>query len=247
MRALWCSALWAAGVLIVSASAAFAQNGRAGDLFNPGQGALQLQDDVERAQRACVNESGRYSVRRSIAACSELVSFARNSGRYTYSQLRFHVGDRDGEAYALFLRGNAYMRGGNGREAVRDFDVALAIVANDPFVLFFRCQARMMIDDLDGALADCTLSMEQEPSAEAAVARGAARIRRGEYDDAIADFESASAALPGYALYGRGLARVGLGQSDLAVADLETPAAQDPAVRSWFARLGLAVDEAPTP
>jgi tetratricopeptide (TPR) repeat protein len=208
-----------------------------------GQNRSSPGEDLERAARICLNEHGRYSSTRSIAACSDLVGFARNGGHYINSQLRFHIGERDGEAYALFLRGRAYMGAGRGAEAVRDFDDSLAIVAHDPFVLFFRCQAKMMTDDLDGALADCDLSMAQEASAEAAITRGAVRIRRGEYEAALADFAAADRALPAYAQYGRGLARVGLGHSADGGADLEAAMARDEGVRSWFARLGLAVGE----
>jgi tetratricopeptide (TPR) repeat protein len=229
------------GAIVASppAAAQYGAYGRFGT-FGAQTGAQDVREEIERAERYCSNERGRYSDRRSIAGCSELLSYARHNPSFVNGQFRSRIAERNGEAFALMMRGYAYIRAGRGDEALRDIDEALSVYADEPTLLFARCQANMLVDNLDQALADCDASMQVEPSANALVARGAVHLRRSEFDAALADFELAGA-LPAYAQYGRGLARVGLGQSAEGGADIEAAAAQDEGVAAWFARLGLSV------
>ena len=205
--------------------------------FAGSQGQESIYDQLERSERYCRNDHGRYSDRRSIAACNDLVGFSRNMPSLGSGQFRYHVSERDGEVYALLLRGHAYIRAGRGEEAVEDFDRALTIYRDEPALLFGRCQANVLVN-LDRALADCEASMRVEPSANALIGRGVVRLRRREYEAALADFEQ-GAALAAYAQYGRGLALTGLGQTAEGQAEMAAAVAQDEEVAAWFARLGL--------
>jgi tetratricopeptide (TPR) repeat protein len=100
-----------------------------------------------------------------------------------------------------------------------------------PDALNGRCWARALQgQELAAALSDCNtalkLSAKQSPmSASVLNSRGLVRLRRGDYDKSIADYDDALKLAPksAWALYGRGVAemrrkRVPEGRADIAAA-----------------------------
>jgi tetratricopeptide (TPR) repeat protein len=103
-----------------------------------------------------------------------------------------------------------------------------------------RCRIRALHDvDLPKALADCNAALRRggksTPGAEAVLdSRGLLRLRLGDYDKAIDDFDDSLRLAPkmGWALYGRGIAKlrtkkVADGEADIAQAESLSPTVAD--------------------
>ena len=90
------------------------------------------------------------------------------------------------------LRGRLHHLRKEWREAIADFDPALALKPTTPTTLFFRGRARSMLDDLDGALADFWACVSLQPdSADAYVEIGDIHYYRHEYSEAREAFTRA--------------------------------------------------------
>lgn len=73
--------------------------------------------------------------------------------------------------------------------ALKDYDRAIAINPNDPFVLNNRCGALFSLNELQRALEDCTKGLEINPSSAALYTmRGNIRLRLKQYERAIQDY-----------------------------------------------------------
>jgi hypothetical protein len=68
-------------------------------------------------------------------------------------------------------------------------------------------------------------------------------IKRGEFNEAIADYEAALAVEPGrgHYLYGRGVARLGLGQKQQGDADLAAAERAEPGVGEMYRTYGVEI------
>lgn len=99
--------------------------------------------------------------------------------------------DRENPKYRA-LRGRLFYLRGSWRDAVRDFDSALACKPDAATTLYFRARARSMMDDLDGAIADFERCIALEPdSADAFKEIGDIHRYRGELPLALAAYRKA--------------------------------------------------------
>lgn len=129
-------------------------------------------------------------------------------------------------------------------KAIPEFDrwIGAHPVDNDiPSALNGRCWARARLNrDLDKALADCNTAIRKMVRKEAGLdSRALVHLRRGEFADAIKDYDAALAVNPKMAvsLYGRGVAKAKMGQKDAGEKDIAAATelnAKDVArIRKW--------------
>jgi tetratricopeptide (TPR) repeat protein len=116
---------------------------------------------------------------------------------------------------------------GRHADALRVADAALRAQFDNVRMLSARCLARVMEGtQVATGLRDCETALRYEPGTDKATgARALARLRLGQWQGAIADFDEMLTwdAEDARALYGRGLARIGSGdrargENDLAAA-----------------------------
>jgi tetratricopeptide (TPR) repeat protein len=145
-----------------------------------------------------------------------------------------------------------YQRANEPEHAIAQFDLWIANHPDDAKLLEAlngSCWARTMQNtELNRALEDCNkaisrIDKKKSAAAYAAVlnSRGYARLRRGEFDKAITDFDESAKLNPKLAssLYGRGLAKLRKGQSSQGEADIEAATALQPKVAEYFDRHGI--------
>ena len=109
------------------------------------------------------------------------------------------------------------------------------------------CLAKALLgQDLKSALKDCDSALSRigkknAGSAAIFLSRGVVRLRLGDYDKAIADFDAALALRPesAWSLYGRGVARTRRKYAALGQADMSAAAAVSPSIADDFARRGI--------
>lgn len=132
---------------------------------------------------------------------------------------------------------------GETREALAALDEAMLELPGNPDLLNQRCwiKATRAIE-LDGALKDCTRSIELASQPAAPLdSRGLVYFRLGRIDEALADFEAALEALPGQAgsLFMRGVIRARLGQLEQARADIAGARRQSPGIDRQYGAWGI--------
>jgi tetratricopeptide (TPR) repeat protein len=107
-----------------------------------------------------------------------------------------------------------------------------------------RCWTRALWNQaLDLAVADCAAALKRDPKLwPAHNSRGLVRLRQGDEDGAIADFDADLAARPdsAWSLYGRGLARMKKGRTAEGKADLAAATALRPGLDAEAKAHGLA-------
>jgi tetratricopeptide (TPR) repeat protein/predicted aspartyl protease len=144
--------------------------------------------------------------------------------------------------------GQLYDSAGQPGPAIAQYNLWLASHdedANQGSVLLFRCGVRARQgQELDKALSDCNAALRRMPDAmkEGALqTRGLVRLRRGDLDKAIEDYNEALKLTPRdpYALYGRGLARARKGAVADGQADQAAARALQPKIDEAFSKLGL--------
>jgi tetratricopeptide (TPR) repeat protein len=141
--------------------------------------------------------------------------------------------------------GQAYADAGLYDAAVADFD---RWIAGHPRsedaaeALGARCEARLMLgQELDQALADCSLSLRYQPGdSDVIVSRGMVELRLGQPDPALADFNAVlRSRKDAWALFGRGVAELRKGQTPKGEADIAAAKAVDADVAGEAAKIGL--------
>jgi tetratricopeptide (TPR) repeat protein len=146
---------------------------------------------------------------KAIASCSALIESSEVTGR-TLSNARINL------ASAYFLTGAQ-------DRALADLDEAMRLLPGDARIYGLRGAVRGMKGDLDGAIADFTVSIEGDPSlVDSLTNRGKALSDKGEFARAIPDFDRALQLQPdnAFALNGRCWARAVLNTDlDAALAD----------------------------
>lgn len=105
-----------------------------------------------------------------------------------------------------------------------------------------RCWARALWGrQLDQALIDCDQALRKGRLAGVLDSRGLVRLRRGEFDAAIADYDAALKLQPkqAWSLYGRGLAKLKRGDAAGGAADIQAALALQPAIGEFAKQRGL--------
>jgi tetratricopeptide (TPR) repeat protein len=148
-----------------------------------------------------------------------------------------------------FSLGMLYERADRFQSAVAQYDLWIANHSDDrklPSAYSKRCWARMMQGvNLDKALSDCNFAVRTGDRAadyaELRYSRGFIRLRMGELNKAISDFDASVKSDPknASALYGRGLARQRQGNHAQADADISAAITMDPKVTEYFDRHGI--------
>ena len=132
--------------------------------------------------------------------------------------------------------------------AIAQFDLWIAAHADDSRwinALAGRCRARGWLgQDLAAALKDCTDAVNHsDPKTNAAIldSRALVRLRLGDYDKAISDYDAALKTIPNKAwtYYGRGLAKLKKNQRAQGEADIAEAVKIAPRVAEEYQRLGL--------
>jgi tetratricopeptide (TPR) repeat protein len=147
-----------------------------------------------------------------------------------------------------FEIGQLYQRVNMREQAISEYGMWIASHDEDahkPEALLYRCRSRAELGiDLDKALNDCDAVLRRVEGGAGVLAletRGLIRLRRGELDRSIKDYDAALKLAPRniFALYGRGLAKLRKGATADGDADLAAARAIQPHVSEDFARMGL--------
>ena len=134
---------------------------------------------------------------------------------------------------------------GEYQRAIDWYDIAINDW-NSPVWLNERGNAKTIIVDLSGAIADFTAAIELDKEyAKAYFNRGFAKNGLGDYDNAIADYDRALEINPqnADAYYNRGLAKGELGNYDNAIADYDRALEINPQNADAYYNRGLAKGE----
>jgi tetratricopeptide (TPR) repeat protein/tRNA A-37 threonylcarbamoyl transferase component Bud32 len=125
---------------------------------------------------------------------------------------------------------------GDYRAVIAMCDQLLAKDPNNVDALLLRANAKNMIGDYEGALADATKALELQPSSEAYDARAWALNHLGRNAEALKDADAALKINPkdAVAFLNRATANEGLGKAADALADYKKAAGINPAFKSAF-------------
>jgi len=140
----------------------------------------------------------------------------------------------------------AYELSGNYPRAIAQYDLWIAAHRDDvrrPIALNGRCWTRALSGtDLPLAIKDCNAALSAMPHNPAFLdSRGLAKLRSGQYAQAIADYDEALAANGkiAWSLYGRGIARLRLGQKEAGEADIAKAKELEPDLPQRAKTLGI--------
>jgi tetratricopeptide (TPR) repeat protein len=154
------------------------------------------------------------------------------------------------EADVRYRLGLDYQHADLMPQSVAQYDLWIAAHADDARLgaaLGNRCWAKALLgQDLKSALKDCDSALSRigkknAGSAAIFLSRGVVRLRLGDYDKSIADFDAALALRPesAWSLYGRGVARIRRKSAVEGQADMSAAAAVLPSIADDFARRGI--------
>ena len=160
-------------------------------------------------------------------------------------------GAADKEADARLRMAMAYARAKLLAPAIAQLDLWIAAHAADARLagaLTERCWMRAVLgQDLSKALDDCNMALrrydKKDVSSERTWSgRGLVRLRLGDYDKSIADYDAALKLRPkdAWALYGRGVDESRRGKSTEAEADMAAAVASWPGIANAFKEHGIA-------
>jgi tetratricopeptide (TPR) repeat protein len=154
------------------------------------------------------------------------------------------------EADVRFRLGLDYQHADLMAQLVAQYDLWIAAHGDDARLggaLANRCWAKALLgQDLKTALADCNSALDRigkknAGSAATLLSRGVVRLRLGDYDKSIVDFDAALALRPdsAWSLYGRGIAKIRRSRAAEGQADMSAAAAVAPEIAEDFARRGI--------
>jgi tetratricopeptide (TPR) repeat protein len=154
------------------------------------------------------------------------------------------------EADVRFRLGLDYQHADLMAQSAAQYDLWIAAHADDARLgaaLANTCWAKALLgQDLKTALSDCNSALRRfgqknDGSAAILISRGVVRLRLGDYDKSIADFDAALALRPNgaWSLYGRGIAKLRRGRTAEGGADMSAAAAVTPTIAADFARRGI--------
>jgi tetratricopeptide (TPR) repeat protein len=145
----------------------------------------------------------------------------------------------------------AYDRHEHWAEVIQHLDAWLAVHANESNAAIYfdqRCRARAMLGkELDKAMADCNAAIRKVRAPAFLSTRGLVRLRLGQLNEAIGDFDAAVKAAPkdAWTLYLRGLAKTRLGRTAEGETDIQAALAINPHVAERVARRAGLVEAEP--
>jgi tetratricopeptide (TPR) repeat protein len=174
-----------------------------------------------------------------IAACTPLIGLYGDAVENTgLSALTFLT---RGTAYGV--KGDRERAMADYREAVRRDSIPLDTGTLEPLLLNDRCWARTIaMIELDAALADCNEALMLRPEfTPARDSRAFLHFKRGEFRDALADYEAVLKAMPMnyYSMFGRGITKLRLGDSAGGNADIAAAVVAEKGIREEFAAYGV--------
>jgi tetratricopeptide (TPR) repeat protein len=154
------------------------------------------------------------------------------------------------EADVRFRLGLDYQHADLMPQSVAQYDLWIAAHGDDARLgaaLGNRCWAKALLgQDLKTALTDCNSALgrigkKNAGSAAIFLSRGVVRLRLGDYDKSIADFDAVLALRPksAWSLYGRGIAKIRRGKVAEGQADMTAAAAVWPPIADDFAKRGI--------
>ena len=168
--------------------------------------------------------------------------------------------DLDAASAAVAAQADIRLRIAHDDVALERFDLAIAeldrwIPAHLDEVAIFeaynvRCWARASLGrDLDKALDDCNRSVRRNRNAGNLDSRGLVHLRRGEYDQAIEDYNAALAlqAKMAWSLYGRGVAKIHKGERAAGELDIAAAKAIQPKIVEIARSRGIVAPASPPP
>ena len=113
-----------------------------------------------------------------LQACSDVIA----GGRYSNEQ----------KAAALRNRASSRTDAGAGVQGIADYDEAIRLAPGEAAGYSGRGRARVLMQDIDGALNDFTEALRVGPATPSVYAsRGHARFVKGDLEGAVADFTEA--------------------------------------------------------
>lgn len=140
-------------------------------------------------------------------------------------------------------RGSVYDKKRQYDDAIEDYLHASRITPN-AVSFYFACDDRIMLGQLQQAIANCNDALRLEPKFPLAhEARGIAYLRTGAFERASADFDEAIHLQTGMAgsFYGRGIAKLKKGDAAGGNADIAAAKALRVNIVEEYARYGLTV------
>ena len=140
---------------------------------------------------------------------------------------------RVGVAFAQTRRNDAL------REFARSLPDIEAVLKIEPSAIHYtaRCSARVALDEIEGAIDDCTEALRLWPSfINALNGRGAAYLKLGQSEKALDDYEASLRNEPdnSLGLFGRGVSRLKRGDRDGGTDDIARAKRLDPAADHHF-------------
>ena len=143
-------------------------------------------------------------------------------------------------------RGDVYLKRGEYRKAIADYDVSLRIVPDWMWTHDSRGNAYLHLGDLDSAIADFSEAIRLKPDfAVGHFARGIVRLRENDLDGAQADFQAGFEVDPkcGSCVVGTGLIEIRKGDKAAGNADIAKGTALDPKYSEDFERFGFSLPQ----
>jgi len=144
-------------------------------------------------------------------------------------------------AVALAERGFAYIEVGDYANAQADHDAVLALDPSSANAWANSCWVRAVASiELNRALELCTRSLTMDRRMATLDIRGFVHFRRGEFTDAIADYDAAiRERRNASSLFMRGVCRSHLGQKTEGARDIDVAVKLDADVKARYARYGV--------
>jgi tetratricopeptide (TPR) repeat protein len=143
---------------------------------------------------------------------------------------------------ALLGRALSYELKGDSNRAIQDYDQAINLAQTDAMAFLARASALTRIGQFERAFEDYgrILHLDPELAPVALCGRGIAHSNSGQYDLAIADYDSALRLAPNWpvALFGRGVAKLKKGDTVSGNADMGAARKTDPGIAESFAKAG---------
>ncbi len=147
------------------------------------------------------------------------------------------------QAYAYYNRGLLRLNLGNNKDAVTDFNLAIALDPKNTDAYNNRGVAKSNLGNKQEAIADYDLAIILNPKyANAYLNRGVAKSELGNQQSAITDFNRAISLNPkdAKAYYNRGGVRSSLGDNQVAIADFDRAIILDPKNAKVYYNRGVA-------